>query len=98
MNYRSLPPFGGDPRAVAEVVNGLMQGKSNNTGSVTLTTGTSTTLDDSRIGATSILVFMPITSDAAGTTVWVSARNQGQATLAHASGTADRTYDYAVIG
>ena len=30
--FRTLPPFGGDQRQVSEVVRGLMDGKSNNTG------------------------------------------------------------------
>ncbi len=34
--FRLLPPFGADQRGVAEVVNGIMNGKTNNTGSVTL--------------------------------------------------------------
>ena len=50
--FRTLPPFGGDQRAVAEVVRGIMDGKTNNTGRITLATGnaTSTTLYDERIG------------------------------------------------
>lgn len=59
--YRALPPFGSDPRGVAEVVNGIMNGKTNNTGSVTLATGgaTSTTLTDARIGADSVILLVP---------------------------------------
>ena len=34
--FRTLPPFGGDQRAVAEVVRGVMDGKTNNTGRLTL--------------------------------------------------------------
>ncbi len=37
--FRSLPAFGGDQRAVAEVVRGIMDGKTNNTGTLTLATG-----------------------------------------------------------
>lgn len=59
--FRILPPFGGDQRAVAEVVNGIMNGKTNNTGSVTLATGgaTSTTITDARIGVDSVILLMP---------------------------------------
>jgi hypothetical protein len=59
--YRVLPPFGGDQRAVAEVVNGIMNGKTNNTGSVTLATGgaTTTTITDARIGIDSVILLMP---------------------------------------
>lgn len=59
--YRVLPPFGSDPRGVAEVVNGIMNGKTNNIGSVTLATGgaSTTTITDARIGADSVIVLVP---------------------------------------
>lgn len=59
--FRVLPPFGGDQRSVAEVVNGIMNGKTNNTGSVTLATGgaTTTTITDARIGIDSVILLMP---------------------------------------
>jgi len=64
--FRTLPPFGADNRAVSEVVRGLMDGKSNNTGSITLATGnaTTTTLYDERIGYDSLIFFVPITDAA----------------------------------
>lgn len=64
--FRTLPPFGGDQRSVAEVVRGVMDGKTNNTGRLTLATGnaTSTTLYDERIGYDSLIFFVPV-SDAA---------------------------------
>ena len=43
MIFRTLPPFGGDQRAVAEIVRNIMDGKTNNTGTVTLATGNATT-------------------------------------------------------
>jgi hypothetical protein len=64
--FRRLPPFGGDQRAVAEIVNGIMDGKTNNTGLVTLATGnaTSTSITDARIGIDSVILLIP-SSDAA---------------------------------
>ena len=64
--FRVLPPFGGDARGVAEVVNGLMNGKSNNTGVITLATGgaTSTTLNDARISAESKIILIPYSAAA----------------------------------
>ena len=64
--FRTLPPFGGDQRAVAEVVRGVMDGKTNNTGLITLATSnaTTTTLFDERIGYDSLIFFVPV-SDAA---------------------------------
>jgi hypothetical protein len=59
--YRRLPPFGGDQRAVAEIVNNIMDGKTNNTGSITLATGgaSTTTITDARIGVDSVILLMP---------------------------------------
>jgi hypothetical protein len=59
--FRRLPPFGGDQRSVAEIVNGIMDGKTNNTGTVTLATGnaTTTTLTDARIGIDSVILLAP---------------------------------------
>ena len=64
--FQTLPPFGGDQRAVAEVVRGIMNGKTNNTGKITLATGnaTTTTLYDERIGYESLIFFTPISSAA----------------------------------
>ncbi len=58
--FRVLPPFGADQRGVAEVVNGIMNGKTNNTGSVTLATGgaSTTTITDARIGVDSVILLM----------------------------------------
>jgi hypothetical protein len=64
--FRVLPPFGGEPRAVAEILNGVMNGKTNNTGTVTLNTGNATTTElyDERISIDTKIVLIPF-SDAA---------------------------------
>lgn len=64
--YRKLPWRGGNPREVAEVVNNLVEGKSNNTGELTLDTNwaTSTTLFDERIGNNSVIL-LAASNDAA---------------------------------
>jgi len=64
--YRKLNWQGGTPREVSEIVNNLVEGKSNNTGEITLNTGwaTTTTLNDERIGYNSYIGLMPV-SDAA---------------------------------
>lgn len=64
--FRTLPMFGSDPRAVSEVVRGIMDGKTNNTGLITLATGnaTSTTLYDERIGYDSLIFFVPVSAAA----------------------------------
>jgi hypothetical protein len=64
--FRTLPPFGSDPRGVAEVVRGVMDGKTNNTGRITLATGnaTTTTLYDERIGFDSLIFLVPVSNAA----------------------------------
>jgi hypothetical protein len=64
--YRSLPSFGGDERAVAEVVRGIMDGKTNNTGTFTLATGgaIASVMRDRRIGSSSVILFTPASSAA----------------------------------
>jgi len=64
--FRTLPPFGGDQRAVAEVVRGVMDGKTNNTGRITLATSNAvtTTLYDERIGYDSLIFFVPVSQEA----------------------------------
>ena len=59
--FRTLPPFGGDQRAVAEVVRGVMDGKTNNTGTFALAAGgaSSTTIYDARIGYDSVILLIP---------------------------------------
>lgn len=100
--FRKLPPQGGDSRQVAEVVNQMMDGKTNNTGTVTLRASqTTTTLADLRIGVNSVILFMPTTANAAGalSSLFVSARGNQTATLTHASNTqTDKTFAYCVIG
>ena len=66
MQFRRLPPFGGDSRAVAEILNGVMDGKTNNSGTITLETGnaTSTTLNDARISIDTKIVLIPFSAAA----------------------------------
>lgn len=101
MSFRTANPATTD-RQLREIVAGAMQGKTNNTGTVTLTaSSTTTTLTDPRIGAESVILFMPTTANAAGALagLYVSARGTGTATLTHASTVAvDKTFSYAVIG
>jgi hypothetical protein len=56
--YRKLNPSGSTPREISEVVNNLLDGKSNNTGTITLNTGgaTTTTIYNERIGYDSVIL------------------------------------------
>jgi hypothetical protein len=64
--FRRLPPQGGDQRAVAEILNGVMDGKTNNTGTITLATGnaTTTTITDARISPDSVILLVPSSASA----------------------------------
>ena len=64
--YRKLNPSGSTPREISEVVNNLVEGKSNNVGTVTLNTGwaTTTTIFNERIGYSSIILLAPATNNA----------------------------------
>lgn len=100
--FRRLPPAGGDQRAVAEVVNNMMDGKTNNTGTVTLSSSTTTTtLTDARISPDSVIIMTPMTLNAAKEfgTCYISARTKGSATISHQNtGHSDLDYTYVVIG
>lgn len=64
--YRKLNPIGATPREISEVVNNLVEGKSNNVGTVTLNTGwaTTTTIYNERIGYSSIILLSPASDSA----------------------------------
>lgn len=89
-------------RQCAITINNVMDGKINSTGDITLTaSATSTTLSDARIGANSVILFMPRSANArtALNTLYVSARVSGSATLNHASSSnTDQNLSYVIIG
>lgn len=99
--YRKLPFQGGDPRSVAEIVNNLVEGKSNNTGEFsTSTLNTSTTLTDERIGFNSVIVFMPKDSNSAAelTNIYFDTFTQGSCTVHHGNHATARNYRYIIVG
>ena len=94
--YRKLAWTGGDPRQVAEIVNNLVEGKSNNTGEITLSTGwaTTTTIFDERIGYNSYIGLMPISDAAeADTAPYGSFSNNTDQTAPSVGSTAVVVYD-----
>jgi hypothetical protein len=98
--FRLLPVFGGDQRAVAEIVNGIMNGKTNNTGTVTLNTipATSTVISDSRISSNSVVLLMPKNTLAAAEIPFLYITcGKGEATITHRTVTGG-IFAYAVIG
>ena len=100
--YRGLNPSGADPREISEVTNGILSGKTNNTGTVTLAvaSATTTTIYDERIGFNSVILLMPTTANAVSvvTSTYVSSTNKGNAVITHTANTiSDKIYKYIVI-
>jgi hypothetical protein len=94
--YRKLNPAGDEPRVISEVVNNLVEGKSNNTGEITLNTSwaTTTTINDERIGFNSYIGLMPISDAAeADTAPYGSFSNNTDQTSPSVGSTAVVVYD-----
>jgi len=90
-------------RRVVDTVNIILQGKLNATTLVTFASGAdSTTFNDPRLSASSVILLMPTTSSAAGADGlgwYVAAQTNGSAIISHAnSALTDRTYRVLIIG
>lgn len=91
-------------RRVHDGFVGLFQGKTNNTGSFTVTPNAATTaVTDPRCGAESVICYTPTSANASaevgGGTIYISATIKGQFTVTHAnSATTGRTFDYVIVG
>ena len=100
--YRKLPWKGGNPREVSEVVNNLIEGKSNNTSTVILnTSGTETTVFNERVGLNSVILFVPRSANAAGETdhIFIKTKFKGSFIIGHRNhGHSDVELDYIVVG
>jgi hypothetical protein len=99
--YRKLNPAGANPREISEVVNNLVEGKSNNTGYFTTTASTtSSILYNERIGYDSAILFTPMDDKAASemAKLWVGARSKGQAVIHYDSNAHICNYMYIVVG
>ena len=95
--YRILP-FNGfwTNRNVSEVVNGIMNGKINATGTVVITDGNSQMLTDERIALESVILFTARANSEFGLP-YVKTKSKGKAELGY-SGTVPATFDYVVLG
>ena len=99
--YRKINPAGGTPREISEVVNNIMDGKTNNVGDFTTTDHTSTTtLYNERIGFNSVILFTP--TSAGGATemahLYVQSLHKGYAVIHHRSGNHSANFKYIVVG
>lgn len=101
VQFKTLPTAGGSQREVADVVRGIMEGKSNNSGYFSTTASTVTTLlHDPRIGYDSAILFTPLEANAAAelASLYVSARAQGNATVTHGSRAYSSDFMYVIVG
>ena len=59
--FKTVQPGSSDLRTTQEIIRGVMDGKTNNTGTITLNTGNATTtaLFDERIGYDSVIILVP---------------------------------------
>ena len=102
-NYPDLPAW---LRKIAVAVNGLLNGWSNNIGSVTLTASAATTViqfEPNRLRVESRISLFPQTANAAAAwnSIYESARDvaAGTLTLTHVNNAnADKTYDFFLVG
>lgn len=87
---------------VAESINGLIDGKLDVTGTLTLADGaTSTVVLDNKFESNMVPVLTPTTANAAGAlaTTYLSARAKGSFTLTHANNAqTDKTFLYVRLG
>jgi hypothetical protein len=99
--FRVLNPAGSTAREISEVVNNIVNGKTNNTGSITIAidNATSTVIYDERIGFDSVVILTPATSSASGYSYYLDTNAKGSITIRHAANTtAGRTFRYVVVG
>lgn len=86
----------------ARAINQILQGKTNNTGSVTLTANaTTTTITDVRIGNNTVVLLQPTTANAAGAlaTTYPGTPVDGSVVINHANAaTADRVFRFVIVG
>jgi hypothetical protein len=105
--YDGVPEFHSDAtahrRVMAQAITRLNQGKLNGTLEVTLRPGeTATPVEDPRIAAGSVLLWMPRTASAGAAEragMWVTGRAKGRAILNHAAAAAaDQDFTLLILG
>jgi hypothetical protein len=87
---------------IADCVNNILKGKTNNVGDVTLTASSATTtITDPRIGANSAILMQPTTANAAAALsgLYFDTPGNGTVVVNHANnGQTDKTFKYVVVG
>jgi hypothetical protein len=104
INPSEPPTAPGFVRRLFDALEGVLNGRSRNQGSVTLAANVTTTVVDNPLFEShQTPVFVPLTANAAAEIgaggLYVSARTRGQFTITHANAaTTDRTFEYVFVG
>lgn len=86
-------------RLMAQTVNKMLVGRSNNVGEFSLESGaTETVVENNLFESEMVPVLVPSTEAAASEPVWIKSRSNGQFTVGHTSDTTERTFLYCWIG
>ena len=93
--YRKLQN-NASPREVAEVVNGVLNGKVNATGEIVMTSGEQL-LTDERIGYESVILFSARANSTFGLPFVIN-KSKGKATIGLDGLVGSITFDYVVLG
>lgn len=97
----SIPDHGQHLRLISSALNNTIDGKLNSTGTFT-TTGSRTleTVIDARCGGNSVVLWSPLTVDAAGeiTHMWLAATRNGEFDIGHRNHSKNVICKYVIIG
>ncbi len=100
--YPAIPAHGNWDIAARNIINRMLGGKLNVAGEVTLISRmASTLLLDEQINATSVILLMPMSANAASAlaNLWFSTPERGSVVINHSDDNFnDRTFRYIVIG
>jgi hypothetical protein len=104
-NFLKVPTFTDNQdeqnRLTANAINNILDGKINSTGTFT-TIGTKTleTVIDARCGGNSVVLWSPLTVDAAGemTHMWLAATRNGEFDIGHRNHSKNVVCKYVIIG
>lgn len=104
-NFLKVPTFTDNQdeqnRLTANTINNILDGKINSTGTFT-TTGSKTleTVIDARCGGNSVVLWSPLTVDAAGEIahMWLSATRNGEFDIGHRNHSKNVECKYVIIG
>ncbi|WP_276118287.1 hypothetical protein [Pararhizobium qamdonense] len=84
-------------RLVADVLNQVVS-TFDNVGSATLSTGTTTTVNNPKVNSRSAVILQPRNANAAASVYFISSIANGSFVIGHIAGAAGRTFDYALFG